>query len=343
MRVLFIVPYPTHGPSNRFRVEQYLPYLERDKISYCIRPFCNKDFYFLLRKRGHYIKKTAYLLIFSFSRLIDILSSPNYDIVFIHREAFPAKGYLFEWLFRVFCRKMIYDFDDAVFLKKPIKVRAVMKMADRIIAGNGFLKDYAAALNKEVLILPTPIDTDRYRPIVKGPDGRKIVIGWMGTPTTSEYLKEINEVFMFILGKYKNVEIRVTGTMSDDFLCPGVVYEDWSLENEIRSLQEFDIGIMPMPENDWTKGKCAFKIIQYMAVGIPSVASPVGMNKDVIKEGADGFFASNNEEWREKLSRLIESQELRKVIGKNGRKTAEEKYSLKVNGNKFLDILRKGI
>ncbi|MDD5435938.1 MAG: glycosyltransferase family 4 protein [Candidatus Omnitrophica bacterium] len=343
MKVLFIVPYPTSGPSNRFRVEQYLPYLDEKKISYCIRPFCNTDFYFLLRKRGHYLKKFAYLLGFSFLRLVDLLRSLDYDAVFIHREAFPAKDHIFEWLFRIFGKRMIYDFDDAVFLKKPAKVRTVIRIADTIIAGNRFLKDYAAALNKKVAVLPTCIDTTRYRPAGGKKDARKVVIGWMGTPTTSVYLKGIDDVFKAILGKYKNVEIRIIGAMSDDFLCPGLIYRDWSLESEISDLQEFDIGIMPMPDSDWTKGKCAFKTIQYMSVGIPSVASPVGMNMEVIKEGVNGCFASGSEEWCEKLSKLIESPELRRTMGENGRKTIEERYSLKVNSDKFLDLLRKGV
>ena len=140
MKILFIVPYPTSGPSNRFRVEQYLPYLKENGISYRLRPFYNTRLYFLLRENGHYLKKFVYLFAFSILRVIDIFRSPNYDIVFIHREAFPTKGYIFEWLFRVFSKKLVYDFDDAIFLKKPAKAAAVMRMADRVIAGNNFLK-----------------------------------------------------------------------------------------------------------------------------------------------------------------------------------------------------------
>jgi len=341
MRVLFIVPYPTSGPSNRFRVEQYLPYLEGRRVSYCLRPFCNPDFYLLLRKRGHYFKKAYYLLVFLFSRFVDLLRVPYYDIVFIHREAFPAKDYIFEWLFRIFSRRLVYDFDDAIFLKKPAKTRAIIRLSDHIIAGNGFLKSYAASLNNAVTILPTCIDTGRYRPIEKKCAGEKIVIGWMGTATTSEYLGELRNVFKFILDKYGNVEIRIVGGMSEGFLGPGLVYKNWFLDSEILDLQEFDIGIMPMPDSDWTKGKCAFKIIQYMAVGIPSVAAPVGMNLEVIRHGVNGFFASGEKEWIDRLSRLIEDAALRGEIGKNGRRTIEERYALKIAEPRFVGILEQ--
>ena len=341
MKIFFIVPYPTSGPSNRFRVEQYLPYLDKKNVTYRVRPFCNNEFYFLLRKRGHYFKKFAYLLAFSFRRLVDLFRSLNYDVVFIHREAFPTKDYIFEWLFRRFAKRMIYDFDDSVFLKKPAKVAAAVRMADRVIAGNDFLKNYASSLNKDVVILPTCIDTMRYKPAANKNDNQKVVIGWIGSPTTSEYLKALKDVFKAISDKYKNVEIRIIGGMSGKFLGPSLIYKNWSLEREIDDLQEFDIGIMPMPDNEWTRGKCAFKIIQYMASGIPSVASPVGMNLEVIKDGVSGFFASGTEEWREKLSKLIESPELRKELGGNGRKTVEVKYSLNANEDKFLGLLEK--
>ena len=339
MRVLFIVPYPTYGPSNRFRVEQYLPYLDQKNISYCVRPFCNREFYFLLQKRSRYFKKFIYLVFFSFLRVIDLFRSLNYDVVFIHREAFPTKDCAFEWLFRRFSRKMIYDFDDAVFLKKTAKITGALRMSDGVIAGNGFLRNYAASLNKVVTVLPTCIDTDIYKPAAKKGVGGKVVIGWMGTPTTSEYLKELKGVFTSLLEKYKNIEIKVTGGIADNFLSPGLIYKNWSLENEVRDLQEFDIGIMPMPDNDWTRGKCAFKIIQYMAVGIPSVASPVGMNLEVIQDGVNGFFASNKKDWIDKLSLLIEDPDLRASVGKNGRRTVGERYSLKVMGPRFVEIL----
>ncbi len=341
MKILFIVPYPTSGPSNRFRIEQYLPYLDKKDISYRLRPFCNNDFYFLLRARGHYFKKLAYLIVFSLLRVVDLFRAGAYDIVFIHREAFPTKDYIFEWLFRRFAKKLIYDFDDAVFLKKPAKIKAVVRMADGVIAGNEFLKSYASTLNKEVSVLPTPIDTGKYVPTAEKRGGKRIVIGWMGTPTTSKYLKEIRSVFEFILKKYGNVEIDIVGGTSESFLGGGLTHKAWALDREVRDLQGFDIGIMPMPDNEWTRGKCAFKIIQYMAVGIPLVASPVGMNTEVVQEGLNGFFASSEKEWIDKLSLLIENSSLRDSLGEKGRRTVEGRYALSVSEPKFIGILER--
>ena len=139
MKILFIVPYPTKGPSNRFRVEQYLPLLRQKGIACVVKPFCNTEFYNILLKRGYCVKKFFYLVLFALLRCLDILQSPSYDIIFIHREAFPSKDYIFEWLFRKMSKIMIYDFDDSIFLKKPAKVRKVVSMSDLIIAGNHFL------------------------------------------------------------------------------------------------------------------------------------------------------------------------------------------------------------
>lgn len=341
IRVLFIVPYPSEGPSNRFRVEQYFTALKENGAIFKIRPFCNREFYFLLQERGHYFMKLGYLLIFSFCRVMDLFRSIGYDITFIHREAFPTKDGIFEWLFRRFGKKVIYDFDDAVFLKKPAKLKAVIRMADHVIAGNEFLRDYAASFNKEVTVLPTPIDTEIYKPAINRRRGGKVVIGWIGTHTTSEYLKGLKNVFKFILDKYKDVEIRIVSGSSGNFLGSGFIYKRWSLGEGVNDLHEFDIGIMPMPDSDWTKGKCAFKIIQYMAVGIPSVASQVGMNNEVITDGLNGFLAATDKEWCERLSALIESPSLREEMGRKGRAMVEKKYSLKVNAPKFLSVLEK--
>ena len=341
MKVLFIVPYPTEGPSNRFRVEQYLMELEKREIRYTVRPFCNSGFYKILFKNKYVLKKIFYLIFFSLSRIIDIFRSLSYDVVFIHREAFPTKDYLFEVLFRIFGRKVIYDFDDSIFLKKYKKVRKTITMADYVITGNSFLESYALALNGKVEVIPTSIDTDKYRPAAKIRRNSNIIIGWIGTPTTSSYLLEIKDVFSTLINKYKNIEFRTIGAEFSVVKDLPVINKPWYLHTEIQDLQEFDIGIMPMPDNNWTKGKCAFKIVQYMSMEIPVVASPVGMNNEVIKDGVNGFLAASDKEWIEKLSLLIENRKLRERLGKNGRVVVEERYSLDINAPKFLKVIQK--
>ena len=337
-KILFIVPYPTQGPSNRFRVEQYLPYLKEVGIDFALKPFYNSSIYKILYKKGHYFKKAIFLIFFTLRRIRDIFTSRSYDVTFIHREAFPSLGYLFEIFFRFFSKKLVYDFDDAVFLKKPAKTRKAIEVSDYVIAGNNFLKDYAAKHNGNVAVIPTCIDTDRYKPRSGAVKSDKLVIGWIGTSFTSIYLDLLRDVFREIARRYKNVEFRIIGA---SFLESGIplISREWSLNTEIEELQGFDIGIMPLFDDDWAKGKCAFKIIQYMAVGIPTVASKVGMNIDVIEDGVNGFLVSDKKEWLDRLVFLIDNADMRQKLGRAGRMLAESKYSVKANAPVLLGLL----
>lgn len=340
MKVLFIVPYPTEGPSNRFRVEQYLPYLKERGIIYSVRPFYNSSIYKVLYKKGYYVRKALFLFLFMLRRIRDVFDAIAYDVIFIHREAYPFSGYVLEWLFRAFGKKLIYDFDDSIFLKKPKKLKKIISMSDYVIAGNEFLKNYASQYNKNVFVLPTCIDTQVYRPKLKMANDDKIVIGWIGTTFTSIYLDLLKNVYATLANRFKNLEFRVVGGYPQN-LNLSVTYKEWSLESEVSDLQEFDIGVMPLFDDDWARGKCGFKIIQYMAIGIPTVASRVGMNIEIIKDGKDGFLVSDKEEWINKLSLLIENKKLREDMGKLGREKVENLYSIETNKRKYIDILEE--
>ena len=354
MKILFWVPYPTEGPSNRFRVEQYLPYLKEKGIQYSLRPFWDSDVYKILYENGHCIKKICYFLKGCIKRLKDLISLSNYDLVFVHREAFPIGGAFLERIASL-TKPIIYDFDDSVFLsnyssanrimhflKSPRKIAQIIKLSKVVIAGNNHLRNYAVKYNKNVLIIPTVIDTDKYCPVKSQKQSNKIVIGWIGTYTTNQYLCVIRNVFLRLLKKYKDrVEIRLIGC-KDNFLdIPGIVYKNWSLSKEIEDLKYIDIGVMPIWEDEWTKGKCAFKIIQYMATGASVIASPIGMNKEVVIDGENGFLATDEDAWLQKLTQLIEDTDLRERFALRGRQTAEREYSLKALAPKFIDILEK--
>jgi glycosyltransferase involved in cell wall biosynthesis len=340
MRVLFIVPYPTEGPSNRFRVEQYLPYLKERRIIYSVRPFYSSSIYRILYKKGNYLKKAFSILFFIFRRIYDVFSSKNYDVIFIHREAYPFSGYFIEWLFKLTGKKLIYDFDDSLFIKKPKKIKKTIGMSDYVICGNGFLRNYAVKYNKNVFVLPTCIDTQNYKPRQDKQDKDKVILGWIGTTFTAIYLNILKDIYKFLVSKYKNIEFRIIGGNFPNSNLPLVVKE-WSLKTEISELQEFDIGIMPLFDDDWAKGKCAFKIIQYMAVGIPTVASGVGVNVEIVEDGKDGFLVNTQEDWINKLSLLIENKELRKNMGGLARKKIERLYSVEVYKQKYIEILEK--
>jgi glycosyltransferase involved in cell wall biosynthesis len=251
-------------------------------------------------------------------------------------------------------KPIIYDFDDAIFLpvssrqnkfveifKNSNKIASIIKKSKHVIAGNKYLCDFALRYNNSVSIIPTPIDTHRYYLRKEKSFSDKVVVGWMGSVTTLDFLNSMKNTFIILTKKFPNLIIKIVG---GEFFIDGIsniISKPWSLNEEISDLMSFDIGIMTMPDNEWTKGKCAFKAIQYMNMGIPCVCSPVGMNKEVINEGVNGFFASTEDEWIEKLSMLIENPGLREKLGIVGRKTIEERYSLNINSPKFLEVLKR--
>lgn len=352
MKILFIVPYSTEGASNRFRVEQYLSYLDKEGIKYDIRPFVSSRFYKMLYSRKKRVKKMIYFIQAFFNRIVDVIRLRRYDLVFIHREACPFGPPIFEWLMYKFKKSIIYDFDDAIFLqnynlanrfyrflKFPSKTKKIIKMASGVIVPNIFLKEYACKFNKHVYIIPTPIDTDRFKMAEKYSD--KLAIGWVGSFTTAPYLKVIFNAMQQLSKKYDFIlKVFGAGALIN---IPGVKIEnhDWHLKEEVEYFQSIDIGIYPLIDNLWARGKAGFKAIQYMAVGVPVVASSVGMVKDFIKDGVNGFLVNSDEEWVKKLSDLMEDEALRKKIGLEGRKTVEEKFSMQVNAPKYLEIINK--
>lgn len=352
MKILFWVPYPTAGASNRYRVEQYLPYLESAGIGYSVHPFWSKAAYKILYEKGHHLRKAAALIYGTILRLLDVILIGRYDAVFIHREAYPIGGAIFENFLSILKKLIIFDFDDAIFLhasspannfidrfKRPEKVKVVFKKSNHIIAGNRYLFDFALKYNNHATIVPTCIDTDKFYPMTAERDSG-VVIGWMGSVTTVNFLDGLNDIFGVLLNQFPGLKLKIVGgklPLGDHIK---VINKAWRLEDEIDDLKSFDIGIMPIPDNDWTKGKCGLKAILYMGMGIPCVCSDVGANKEIIVDGVNGFLARTKEEWIKKLSLLISNPMLRRDMGLEGRKTVEEKYSLKVNAPIVLNVIR---
>jgi len=350
MKILFIVPYSTEGASNRFRVEQYLPYLDKEGIKYDIRPFVSSRFYKILYLKKQRARKIIYFIQSFFNRILDIIRLHRYDLVFIHREACPFGPPIFEWMIYKFKKPIIYDFDDAIFLqnynlanrfyrflKFPSKTKEIIKMASMAIVPNIFLKEYTCKFNKHVYVIPTPIDTDKFKIAEKS--SNKLTIGWVGSFTTAPYLKIVFNAMQQLSKKYDFV-LKIFGA-GEIISISGVKIEnhDWHLKEEVEYFQSIDIGIYPLIDTLWARGKAGFKAIQYMAIGVPVVASSIGMVKDFIEDGVNGCLVKTEEEWVEKISKLIEDPNLRRKIGLAGRKTVEEKYSLKLNAFKFLEVI----
>jgi glycosyltransferase involved in cell wall biosynthesis len=351
-KVLFLVPYPSEGASNRIRVEQYIPYLESKGVACKVRPFMNRPFYKILYLPHRYLEKIFWFFICTVNRLFDLFRSASYDVIVVHREAYPFGEAFMEYMLHKLGKPIIFDFDDAIFLpntsenniyidrfKKPGKIPKIIKMSSVVIAGNSDLAGYALRHNTRVVVIPSVIDTDIYVPVVHESGKKKIVIGWVGSNTTKRFLYDIKSALKELSSKYPDLQMEIVGADTYGLGLANVVNTPWSVKSEIEALKRFDIGIMPMPDNEWTRGKCGFKAILYMASGLPVVCSAVGANKEIVENGVTGFWATGIGEWTDKLSSLIEDRDLRERLGAAGRARAERYYSLNVCAPRFLKAI----
>jgi len=351
MRVLFLTQTSELGPSSRYRVYQYLDFLKREGVHCKVSPAISSNQYTKVYNTNRLVNKLLYFGLAVLKRLIDLTIIGESDIVFLQKEVLPQAYPLIEELIKKLNRKLVFDFDDAIFLLPP-KTRSllynfrykngiprILAMSDYVIAGNTYLKQYALRFNRNVEIIPTSIDTERYF-VKKREKKNKINIGWIGSKTTIFYLDRLRNVFTALAKRY-NICLNIIG--AEDYRVNGVetVARPWRLEREISDLQGFDIGVAPLINDEWALGKCGCKVLQYMGLGIPVVASRVGINREIINDGVNGFLADSEEGWIKKLSKLIGNEALRQRLGSMGRMTVEERYSVKVNGPKLLEILLK--
>jgi len=348
MRVLCLTKYTRLGASSRMRSFQYFPYLQQQGITISVSPLFGDDYLTALYSG----KKRTGLIIKSYiKRLFVLFTIFKYDRIVIEKELFPYFPAFFEWLLKRLGIKYIVDYDDAIFhiydqhpngiFKRMLgtKIDKVMRYSHLVAAGNVYLAARAKnAEARQISIVPTVIDLERY-PQKKHTEHHPLIIGWIGTKSTFEkHFLEIKELIKLALERF-NIEFHVIGAGTGLDLGDRVKYFSWSEETEVSSILNFDIGIMPLTDSLWEKGKCAYKLIQYMACGLPVIASPVGMNKTVVKHGENGYLASTNEEWLEALERYISDQDLRAAHGQTGRSIVENEYCLQQTKMKVLDLL----
>jgi len=356
-RILFVTAHrPNRSPSQRYRFEQYFDFLKQNgfdfDLSFLISEKDDKIFY----QPGKFHTKLYFFIKSVFKRFKDVLNVSNYDIVFVHREAFMTGSTFFERRFSNSKTKLVFEFDDAIWLfdvseankkmgwlKNPEKTSKIIGMADLVLAGNTFLANYANQYNTNIRIIPTTIDTDKYIRSKSRGNNERVCIGWSGSMTTIKHFEYAIPFLKKLKEKYgERIQIKVMGDKNYVNRELGIQGIDWSFETEIMELSTFDIGIMPLPDDEWAKGKCGLKGLSYMALEIPTIMSPVGVNTTIIKDGHNGFLADSVDEWVDKISRLIESAELRETLGKEARKTVVERYSVhsqKENYVKFLNEL----
>ena len=350
MRVTAFLKYGDRAASTRQRLLQYLPALEQAGIEVDCRVLLDNDYIASLAADRTYSKRriaTAYL-----KRMRDLAKGPIGDLIWVYAELFP---YLPGWFERLALRRgqpIVYDCDDAFFhtyddnpnpLVRALlarKLEPVLSGAAACTCGNAYLRAYASRFCAHSIVLPTVVDTHLYRPAGTGP--RPIpVIGWIGSPTTWAYVRPMLPLLqdMVATGKARLVVVGA-GTAAEPDRFPGMELRDWSEAREIADVQDMDIGIMPLPDQEWARGKCGYKLIQYMACGLPVVASPVGVNREIVRPDENGFLAANIAEWREALTRLLSDPELRARFGVSGRDSVEHGYSLSAHAPRLVTLLK---
>ena len=355
-KLLCLTQYPIEAGSDRYRVYQFLPYLRRAGFETTVRPMGTRTLFQALQGRGRMGTKLAHTAFCSLRRLWDLTSIHRYDLVMINREAFPFFTPAIEKMVHWRQPRMVLNFDDAIYLepedvshlthpllyklKHSAGVREVVRRSAHVIAGSNQLAVYARQYNNNVSVVPTVVDLDQYTYLPRKPKpGGAINIGWWGSRSTSPYLAMVNGAFKKLVAMHGDrVQFTIWGYGEYKTDVPNARVLAFSLGAEVEELAKVDIGVMPMPDTPWTRGKCAFKAIQYMARGIPTVVSPVGMSSDVVQDGVNGLWARNEQEWVDTLDRLIRDEALRERFSIAGRKTVEKEYSLQVWGPRLAEL-----
>lgn len=336
-RILFLTKYTWAGASSRYRTFQFLPFLKDAGFACEVAPLFD-DAYLAEKYRGGRAHPLHVARALS-RRLLDLLRVRQFDLLVVEYELLP---YFPAWLERLLARRgvrYVVDYDDALFhqydqhrsgavrMLLGDKIAAVMRGACLVTAGNEYLADYAQKAGARwVEQVPTVVDLRKYAPRGDEHAPETVTIGWIGSPATAKYLQTVAEPLAEVC-RSTGAHVRLIGAGSTPLLGVPVELEQWNEATETRSIAAFDVGIMPLVDGPWERGKCGFKLIQYMACGVAVVASPVGVNQRIVQHAVNGFLASNAEEWVRALSELVRNASLRTRMGANGRRCVEDCYS----------------
>jgi len=356
-RVLFLTKYDQTGASSRYRVYQFLPFLDAAGIEYTVCPLLPPRY---VRERyqskaNGFRTALASGVIESFYRRVRTMlyTARLFDLVFIQYEALPYIPYEIERSLLRADRPVITDYDDATFVtyaqhRSPVvrrllgdKIARLVRASAHVIVGNRYLGDWASEFSENVTVIPTSVDLQKYplRPEAAHSDGRAILV-WIGTPLTARYLRLVGGALRSLRAEH-DFALKVIGAPSVKLSGVNVVHVPWSELTEGDELAGCAAGMMPLSDGLWERGKSALKLIQYMAAGIVGVASPVGANCDVVRDGENGFLADTDDEWIWKLSATLQDDALRRRLARAGRATVETRFSLQANAGRWVNILRK--
>ncbi len=351
-KILIVCPYPKDvAPSQRLKFEQYYPWFEQHGYEITIKPFIDEGFWQFVYKPGNTFKKLLKSAAGYTKRLGLLFTLRRYDVVYIHLWVTPFGPPVFEWLYSKLARKMVYDIDDLVYLKyekvawyirtfkglrKPI---VLMQQADHVITCTPHLDKFVRQHNTHTTDISSTIDTEAYRPkanyILRE---SKPVIGWSGSHSTVWHMQT---VFPALRRLRQLIDFKLVVMGTDHLEDEGLDIEaiPWKKEHEVAVISRFDIGIYPLPDREFVLGKSSLKALQYMALGIPTVATAVGTNFRVIENGVCGFLAATDEEWMEHLTRLLQDQSLRQAVGEKAAVRVEDHFSIHANRAVYLKIL----
>ncbi len=353
-KILIICPYPENtAAGQRLKYEQYIDDWELNNYQVEISPFMNMRMWEIVHKKGRILSKFGWTLLGLLKRVKDIFRLKKYDIIYIHLYVNPIGNSLFERLYRLLSKKIIFDLEDnrflggsketkgiAQLLRGTGKTRFLVKTADHVITSSPALNDTCLQINekRQCTYISSSIDTDRFVPSNKYTNENKLTIGWTGTFSTRPYLDLLRPVFIE-LKKQRDFKLIVITTFEYDFPEMDLEVIQWSAEKEVEDLQKLDIGVYPLPMDDWVMGKSGLKAIQYMSFGLPCVATDFSTAQKFITDGVNGFLVKTNDEWVDKLVELIDSPSLRKEVGENARETVLEKFSKHVVKKQYLSVL----
>lgn len=354
MKILFLTRYPHEGASSRYRVHQYIPHLEALGVTCHVQSFMDETMYRLSFSSGRTPAKIAAALKACLKRLHAIRRHRDYDVIYMQRELFPFGPPLVERVLKARGARLIFDYDDALFINKPSRYNLLasllrsseksfdlFRLSDCVIAGNDWLRDIAAQHGGKAVTIEVAEDTTRIRMRPRHDNENGVLIGWLGSNSTVKYLRLIEPVLRRIAERYPFVRFEIVGGGAFDLDRLPVTHTEWSMDNELTALARFDIGLMPLPLEDWSRGKSGGKARTYMAAGVPPVCTAIGYNLELIRNGETGFLCTTGPEWDAALSHLIEHPAVRQNIADTARREVAERFAPQKKAGEILAVLRK--
>ncbi len=359
MNVLALTSYPVEAAATRFRLQQFVELLSTRGITLSIRPFLNSDQFKQFYRQKSWARTAMGLFGSSLRRLTVLEAARKADVILVQREAMMFGPPIIEWFSaQVMRRPMVLDLDDATYvsytsptygalgkaLKWFRKTDDLIRWAQVVTCGNRGIAAYVDSKGTRTRVIPTVVDTDIFRPLPGRVAGNPIVIGWIGTHSTFPYLESIFPVLADLARNHK-FRLKVVGSGRASVSIPGVEVENlqWEIDREVADFQSIDIGLYPIDASlyaGWASGKSGFKAVQYMAVGVPYVATPVGGSAEIGEEGLTHLFATTNDEWHRALDELLGDVARREEMGRAGRLHAIEHYGLEAQADKLAETLR---